>query len=48
MSRLVHIDPMSKLEPESEGFEFGELKVEDEEMNEVEVKEERRPQLEKN
>ena len=37
MSRLVHIDPTSRLEPESEGFEFGELKVDNEDMNEVEV-----------
>ena len=37
MSRLVHIDPTSKLEPEPEGFEFGELKVDEEELDEVEV-----------
>ena len=37
MSRLVHIDPTSKLEPEPEGFEFGELKVDDEEVNEMDV-----------
>ena len=35
MSRLVHIDPTSKLEPEPEGFEFGEVKLDEEEMNEV-------------
>ena len=39
MSRLVHIDPSSKLKPEPEGFEFGELKVNDEERNEVKVQE---------
>ena len=37
MSRLVHIDPTSQLEPEPEGFEFGELKVDEEELDEVEV-----------
>ena len=37
MIRLVHIDPTSQLEPEPEGFEFGELKVEEEELDEVEV-----------
>ena len=37
MSRLVHIDPTSKLKPEPEGFEFGELKVGEEELDEVEV-----------
>ena len=37
MSRLVHIDPTSKLNPESEGFEFGELKVDEDELDEVEV-----------
>ena len=36
MSRLVHLDPTSKLEPEPEGFEFGELKVDEEELDEVE------------
>ena len=37
MSRLVHIDPTSKLDPEPEGFEFGELKVDEDEVDEVEV-----------
>ena len=37
MSRLVHIDPTSKLKPEPEGFEFGELKVDEDELDEVEV-----------
>ena len=37
MSRLVHIDPTSQLEPEPEGFEFGELKLDEEELDEVEV-----------
>ena len=37
MSRLVHIDPTSKLEPEPEGFEFGELKVDDEEVGEMDI-----------
>ena len=37
MSRLVHIDPTSQLKPEPEGFEFGELKVDEEELDEVEV-----------
>ena len=37
MSRLVHIDPTSQLEPEPEGFEFGELKVDEEKLDEVEV-----------
>ena len=37
MSRLVHIDPTSKLKPEPEGFEFGELKVNEDELDEVEV-----------
>ena len=37
MSRLVHIDPTFKLEPEPEGFEFGKLKVDEEELDEVEV-----------
>ena len=37
MSRLVHIDPTSKLEPEPEGFKFGELKVDDEEVDEMDV-----------
>ena len=38
MSRLVHINPTSQLEPEPEGFEFGELKVdEEEELNEMEA-----------
>ena len=37
MSRLVHIDPTSKLKPEPEGFEFGELKVDEHELDEVEV-----------
>ena len=37
MSRFVHIDPMSKFKPEPEGFEFGELKVDEEELDEVEV-----------
>ena len=37
MSRLVHIDPTSRLDPEPEGFEFGELKVDNEEVNVVEV-----------
>ena len=41
MSRLVHIDSTFKLEPEPEGFEFGELKVDDEEMNEVEIQEDK-------
>ena len=37
ISTSVHMNPGSKLEPEPEGFEFGELKVDDEEMKEVEV-----------
>ena len=37
MSRLVHIDPTSRLNPEPEGFEFGELKVNEDELDEVEV-----------
>ena len=37
MSRLVHIDPTSKLEPEPERFEFGELKVDDEEVAEMDI-----------
>ena len=37
MSILVHIDPTSQLKPEPEGFEFGELKVDEEELDEVEV-----------
>ena len=36
MSRLVHIVPTSRLDPEPEGFEFGELKMDNEEVNEVE------------
>ena len=39
MSRLVHIDPTSRLDPEPKGFEFGELKVDNEEVNEVAVQE---------
>ena len=35
VSRLVHIDPTSKLE--QEGFEFGELKVDDEEVDQMDV-----------
>ena len=41
MSRLVHIDPTSQLEPEPEGSEFGELKVDEEELDKVEVQSER-------
>ena len=41
MSRLVHLDPTSELEPEPEGFEFGELKVDEEELDEVEVQSEK-------
>ena len=37
MSRLVHRDPTSHLKQEPEGFEFGELKVEEDELDEVEV-----------
>ena len=37
MSRLVQIDPTSQLEPEPKGFEFGELKIDEEELNEIEV-----------
>ena len=37
MSRLVHIDPTSRLNPEPEGFEFGELKMDEDELDEVEV-----------
>ena len=37
MSRLVHMDPTSKLKPEPEGFEFGEIKVYDEEVNQVDL-----------
>ena len=37
MSRLVHRDPTSQLKQEPEGFEFGELKVEEDELDEVEV-----------
>ena len=37
MSRLVNIDPTSRLDPEPKGLEFGELKVDNEEVNEVEV-----------
>ena len=40
MSRLVHINPATKLEPEPEGFEFGELRIDDEEVNDVETQEE--------
>ena len=48
MSRLVHIDPTSQLEPEPEGFKFGELKVDEEELDEVEVQSgERQPTKEK-
>ena len=43
MSRLVHIDPTSKLTSEPEGFEFGELKVEEDEVSEVEIKEKQGP-----
>ena len=38
MSRLVCTNPGSKLEPGPEGFKFGEFKVDDEEINKVEVK----------
>ena len=38
MSRLVQIDPTSQLEPEPKGFEFGELKIDEEELNEIEVR----------
>ena len=41
MSRLVYIDPTSQLEPEPEGSEFGELKVDEEELDEVEVQSQR-------
>ena len=37
MSRLVHRDPTSRLDPEPEGFDFGELKVDEDELDEVEV-----------
>ena len=37
MSRLVHIDLTSQLEPEPEGFEFGELKVDEEELDDIAV-----------
>ena len=48
MSRLVHIDPTSQLEPEPEGFEFGELKVDEKDLDEVEVQSgERQPTKEK-
>ena len=40
MSRLVHIDPTFQLTPEPEGFEFGELKVEEDELDEVDVQNE--------
>ena len=46
MSRLVHLDPTSKLEPEPEGFEFGELKVDEEELDEVEVQSEKEQPVE--
>ena len=48
MSRLVHIDPTSQLEPEPEGFEFGELKVDEEELDEVEVQKGERPLTQEN
>ena len=48
MSRLVHIDPSSQLEPEPEGFKFGELKVDEEDLDEVEVQSgEKQPTKEK-
>ena len=37
MSRLVQIDPTTRLSPEPEGFEFGELKVDEDEMSEIEL-----------
>ena len=37
MSRLVQIDPTSRLDPEPEGFEFGELKVDEDELDEIEL-----------
>ena len=37
MSRLVHIDNTSQLKPEPEGFQFGELKVDEEDLDKVEV-----------
>ena len=37
MSRLVQIDPTSRLNPEPEGFEFGELKVDEDELDEIEL-----------
>ena len=46
MSKLVHLDPTSKLEPEPEGFEFGELKVDEEELDEVEVQSDREQPVE--
>ena len=48
MSRLVHIDPTSQLEPEPEGFEFGELKVDEEGMDEIEVQRGQRPLTQEN
>ena len=39
-SRLVHMDPTSQLKPEPEGFEFGELKVEEDELDEVDAQNE--------
>ena len=35
MSRLVQIDPTTRLNPEPEGFEFGELKVDEDELSEM-------------
>ena len=46
MIRLVHIDSTSQLEPEPEGFEFGELKVEEDELDEVDVQNEEKPNRE--
>ena len=37
MSRLVQLDPTSRLNPEPEGFEFGELKVDEDELDEIEL-----------
>ena len=37
MSRLVQLDPTSRLDPEPEGFEFGELKVDEDELDEIEL-----------